>query len=400
MKVSIITPSHNAQYLLELEASIAANTYTDWEWIVLLNNGAKYQSSDQRVRIIECPFVSSSVGQLKKYACGLTTGDVIIEADHDDMLTPDCIQSVVEAFSDPGVGFVFSDNAKMGEFTPYSQYWGWRSYQYEWQGQQLTAMRSQPLYPGRIANIGFAPDHVRAWRRSVYDAVGGHDERLTVCDDQDLICKLFTVTKFKYIPRVLYIYRILEDQTFRLQQKVIEDNNWRLYDEHIYRVASRWAENSNLLKIDLCKSATSKALGYVAMGRYDSDIITDFERGLPLPRNSVGVIRAHDALNKFKGQVKVMSEIHRVLAPGGILLSMTPSTEGRGAWQSPDNVSWWNENSFWYYTREKYMLEINNPLIHFRECRLTTRYPDDYHIMTQQPYVIAHLEKIPENLHN
>jgi SAM-dependent methyltransferase len=395
MKISIITPTHDPRYLPELERSILDNDFTEWEWIILLNNGAQYTTTDTRIKIVPCPFVSDYVGALKNFACSLATGDILLEADHDDQLTPDCLSSVAEAFTDPEIGFVYSDCAHLGQFTPYSQYWGWKSYKYEWKGEQLTAMRSQPLFPGRLCNIGFAPDHVRAWRRSVYNEVGGHNPELPVCDDQDLTCRMFMVTKFKYIPRVLYIYQESEDQTFRQRQKQIEDLNWTIYDQYIHRVASRWAENNNLLKIDLCQTHEKKTLGYVAMNRYNSDIITNFESGFPIPRNSVGVILARDALCKFRGQMKIMSEIHRVLAPGGILLSATPSTDGRGAWQSPANLSFWNENSFWYYTREKQMLEIDNPMVHFRECRLTTRYPDDQHELTNQPYAIAHLEKIP-----
>ena len=33
-----------------------------------------------------------------------------------------------------------------------------------------------------------------------------------------------------------------------------------------------------------------------------------------------------------------------------MLLSLTPSTDGRGAYQDPTHVAFYNENSFWYYT--------------------------------------------------
>ena len=39
---SIITPEHDANnmvYLLELWHSIQAQTYTNWQWILFLNNG-------------------------------------------------------------------------------------------------------------------------------------------------------------------------------------------------------------------------------------------------------------------------------------------------------------------------------------------------------------------------
>ena len=55
MKLSIFTPSHNGQYLRELEESILSQTYTNWEWVILLNNGGEYKSisNDPRIKIIK-----------------------------------------------------------------------------------------------------------------------------------------------------------------------------------------------------------------------------------------------------------------------------------------------------------------------------------------------------------
>ena len=42
MKFSLITPEHNPKNifnLLELFESIKAQTYTNWEWVLYLNNG-------------------------------------------------------------------------------------------------------------------------------------------------------------------------------------------------------------------------------------------------------------------------------------------------------------------------------------------------------------------------
>ena len=120
---------------------------------------------------------------------------------------------------------------------------------------------------------------------------------------------------------------------------------------------------------------------------------SDLENGIPLPDNSCGVVRAHDALEHIRNSQLIMSEIHRVLAPGGILLSQTPSTDGRGAWQDPTHVSFWNQNSFWYWTRKQQAQYIRNARM-FRECKLATEFPDDYCRQNNIPYVIAHLEKL------
>ena len=49
-----------------------------------------------------------------------------------------------------------------------------------------------------------------------------------------------------------------------------------------------------------------------------------------------------------------------------------PSTDGRGAWQDPTHVSFWNEHSFWYYTDRNKAQFIRNTDIRFQTYRLDT----------------------------
>jgi SAM-dependent methyltransferase len=72
-----------------------------------------------------------------------------------------------------------------------------------------------------------------------------------------------------------------------------------------------------------------------------------------------------------------MSEIHRVLAPGGWAFIEVPSTDGRGAWQDPTHVSFWNENSFWYYSKKSHAQFIRNTKIKFSSMRLETNWWKD-----------------------
>jgi O-antigen biosynthesis protein len=393
--ISIITPSHDVKFLGELEKSILLQTYQDWEWIVLLNNGANYgigPNTERRIKVFTCPVNFDSVGMLKKYACSLVHGEIIIEVDHDDLLTSDCLEEVAKAFEDKEVGFVYSDNAKLGEFTPYDPSYGWIKKEFDYNGQILPVMTGQPLTPGRLGYIWFAPDHVRAWRKDVYDSIGGHNERLSVCDDLDLMHRLYMVTKFHYIPEVLYIYRITGQNTWLQKNKLIQDESVRLYNKDIYNLSCRFADIKGLKKIDLC-GGFNKPAGFMSIDKYNGDIIHDLEIGIPLQDNSVGVIRANDALEHIKNSQYLMAEIHRVLAPGGILLSQTPSTDGRGAWQDPTHVSFWNQNSFWYYTRKELAQYIRNEKM-FRECKLTTEFLNEYGRSNNISYVIAHLEKL------
>jgi glycosyltransferase involved in cell wall biosynthesis len=382
MKISIITPSHNTAHLKELEETILSQTHTDWEWVIMLNQGAKYKMSGERgvlsgeIKVIECPFVNDSVGFLKRLACMNATGEVIAEVDHDDLLVKDCLAKVAKAFEDPEVGFVFSQNAKLSKnFRPYMPEYGWTHKKYNWKGKSLYAMDNQPVYPGRLGHIWFAPDHIRAWRKDVYESIGGHDDSLQVCDDLDLMHRLYMVTKFREIPKVLYIYRISGDNTFINKNQLIQEKDRELYDKNIHALAERFADLHNLAKIDMSSNET------------------DFQPGVSYPDNSVGVIVANDSLQYQADPRRFMTEAHRVLAPGGMLLSKTPSTDGRGAFMDPTHVSFWNESSFWYYTRENYARKIRGRRL-FRECKLATAYPDEYCKENKIAYVTAHLEKI------
>jgi len=394
MKLSIITPTHDTKYLKELEQSIHANDYQNWEWIILTNNGAQYESSDERIRVIQSKINSKSVGALKKEACTHATGEAIVEVDHDDMITPNCLSKVANAFEDKTIGFVYSDNAKLSDkFIPYDSFWGWTWRHFKWKGKNLTAMNSLPLTPGRLGYIWYAPDHVRAWRTDVYNFVGGHNEKLEICDDLDLMHKLYMVTKFKHIPEVLYIYRITGENTWLERNKAIQDKTRQIYHSNIELLAQRFSAINTLLNIDLC-GGFNKPEGYISIDLENGDITADLNKGIPLKDNSCGIVRAYDALEHIVDRQFIMQEIHRVLAPGGILLSRTPSTDGRGAWQDPTHVSFWNENSFWYWTRPQQMQFIRNNNHRFFESNLRTLFPSEWHKQHNICYVEAFLEKI------
>lgn len=71
----------------------------------------------------------------------------------------------------------------------------------------------------------------------------------------------------------------------------------------------------------------------------------------PWEDNSVEEIVADDIIEHLPDKIHTMNEIHRVLVPGGKAHIFVPTTDGRGAWQDPTHVSYWNRNSFFYFTK-------------------------------------------------
>ena len=100
---------------------------------------------------------------------------------------------------------------------------------------------------------------------------------------------------------------------------------------------------------------------------------------------------ADQVLQRLPDPVHAMNEAYRVLAPGGFFLIRVPSSDGRGAFQNPRHVSFWNEHSFWYYTQGRYAADIPEFTGQFQIARLRTFFPDEYAERHALHVVEAHL---------
>ena len=110
------------------------------------------------------------------------------------------------------------------------------------------------------------------------------------------------------------------------------------------------------------------------------------------------MIRAHDFLEHVVDKIALINEIYRLLAPGGLLLSMTPSTDGRGAFQDPTHVAYYNQNSFWYYTEAQYRNFVPTIEAKFQSSRLITLFPTEWHERHNIPYVYANLIALKDGM--
>jgi glycosyltransferase involved in cell wall biosynthesis len=379
MKLSIITPSHRAKYLEELYDTILEQTYENWEWVLYLNGGLT--KNDLPSRIVEDPKVSihiytgtnNLVGFIKNAAFMLGTGEALLEVDHDDLLTPDCLEEVAKAFiENPEAGFVFSDNAKLDDsFKPYSKYWGWTHRMFNWKGKELYSMDSFIPDAASLSMIYYAPDHIRAWRKSVYVEVGGHDQSMSILDDQDLMIRTYMVSKFHHIPKTLYIYRIHGDNTWLERNRAIQEGTHQLFTKWQQKLAEREADLKGLRKIDIGGGIYPKP-GYESVDIVNGDITADLNERWPFEDGEVGVINASHIIEHLVDKHHTMCEMHRVLADGAWAFIEVPSTDGRGAFQDPTHVSYWNENSFLYYTRTAQARFIYNTDIKFQDRLLET----------------------------
>ncbi len=401
-RVSVFSPSHQTRYLDDCMRSLLAQTYEDWEWIVVLNQGARWRPpvEDSRLRVVIEDDLTG-VGAAKQHACSLALGELLVELDHDDELRSDALQLIVEAFdAHPEAGFVFSHFAQIKEDGSrddmrFDERNGWIYVETVVDGRSVLQCNSLEAYPHNVSFIWFAPNHVRAFRRAIYELTGGYDATKDVLDDQDLMCRMYQLTEFHLIEECIYLQRMHKANTQRENEinARIQRETVALYDRDIEPNALAWA-NRRGLKALFLGPLESKPAGYLGLGRADApgvDLVGDFCEGMDLPDSSVGVIRLVDFLPHVPDKVAFFNEAYRLLGHGGMLLTLTPSTDGRGAFQDPTHVAFYNENSFWYFTNRDYAKYVPHISCRFQTSRLVTYFPSEWHEQNNISYVCANL---------
>jgi glycosyltransferase involved in cell wall biosynthesis len=390
--ISIFTPTHTTKFIATAYASLQDQTFKDWEWIILRNNGCEdIEIDDPRVKVFESPFAPPWIGALKGEACSLCSGDILLEFDHDDLLTNNALYEVNEAFKDQEIGFVYSNTIQATEdFQKVQRFdtaYGWKYREVEFHGAILDEHISFPPTPEALSRIWFAPNHLRAFRKQVYDRVGGYNKDMRILDDLDLMCRMYKITKFKHIDNGLYVYRVHGNNTWLQNNTEIQNNVYNIYDKYIEELTETWAQSSGLAKLELGGRMAAKK-GYITVDLKDADIISDLNQHWPFPDNSVGIIRAFDVFEHLNDSLHTMKELYRVLAPGGFAFIQVPSTDGRGAFQDPTHKTFWNINSFKYYTQANKAKYIDSP-VRFQAIRLYDTNINDEGVIWTKAHLIS-----------
>lgn len=454
MKISVITPTHNPTWLIATYESLKAQTHTDWEWIVVSNNFDQDSpvpweawdafiartTHDPRVIRIDAPLFmrGRSVGAIKAFGFSRADGDVVLELDHDDLLHPEALWRCATEFTDSAVDFVYSECADFSDppgrpitYHPPENRAAWASEGWKFGtceipdslkaidpgafGTMLRGPLPYPITPEPSA-LGFAlimtaPNHFRAWRRSFYERIGGHDGSLEVCDDHELMIRTYLQGNvLKKIPEVLYFYRVNGQNTWSANIPKIRHMTEELRAKHLHALVAKECERRKLPCYDLGGAFDSPGKPWIPVDRElngvnmanlgqfsiftdavkGGAILAELTRPWPFEDSSVGAFRAFDFLEHIADKRFVMSEIYRCLAPGGWLLSSTPDALDIGAHQDPTHVSYWVENSFRYYTEARLAKYIRNKDERFMAVRL-------FKTGGEIPYVIADLVSLKDD---
>lgn len=371
--ISLFTPSHRTDHLLELWSSLQLQNYPNFEWVILCNNGAADPPDalydDPRIHIFRSRCGSDKVGALKKEACELCRGDFLLEMDHDDCLVPGTLPKVAAAGL-AGAGFIYSDAAvfehKNGKPTPtepnpeptlhgwaYHPHGGWEHYPVEIYGQRFVATRNFEITPRSLCEVFYAPDHLRCWSAAAYKAAGGHDPTQSVGDDHALICRSYIAgAKFHYLNCCGYLYRSHPGNTVKARQKLIREQSALNRQKYLPGLINHWIKDNELMSLSLAKEWKA--------GRWDPSQPCAFTHSPHL----FGRIEAVDVL-QFLDPRDIWPFFNwawRSLVPGGYLHVVVPAATGRYADQNPLHRTRFNYNTFLYLSRPEFT--VNAPGLH------------------------------------
>jgi glycosyltransferase involved in cell wall biosynthesis len=190
MGVTIITPVRNGiSTIAETFASIHGQSELPLEHIVLDANSTDGTSEFVIQVAQKLPFVrhirerDKGLYDAMNKGIGLAKGEVVGIINADDLLEPSAIQSIEAAFSDPSIGYVYSESILIDE-----------QGNEVGRGQPIENFISPPIYPFGFDWRFYTPfTHPTLFvRRSIYQEYGAFDLRYRLAADHDLMARLIS----------------------------------------------------------------------------------------------------------------------------------------------------------------------------------------------------------------
>ena len=201
-RFSIVVPLYRTPeaFLRELAASVRSQTYARWE--LCLSDGSGEPSpltallqelSAKDERILFCTSGESlGISENTNRALSMATGDYIVFADHDDLLTPDALYECVRMLEEhPDADLLYSDEDKVSMngrtfFEPHFK-----------SDFNIDLLRSMNYFC-----------HLVVVSKKLYEQVGGLDSAYNGAQDYDFVLRCTEKSqKICHIPKVLYHWR-------------------------------------------------------------------------------------------------------------------------------------------------------------------------------------------------
>jgi len=220
--VSVFTPTYKTGDKLSRPFnSLRKQTYDNWEWVCFddspdnktFNQINELSKKEHRISLYKSNKNCGNIGEMKYRACALAKGDILVELDHDDELMSNALELIVDAFKKyPEAGFAYTDWAELFDNGIPALYgngfaFGYGSYRKEIHNGygELNVCQSLNINPKTVRHLVGLPNHIRAWKRDLYNEIGGYSRNCIVADDYELLLRTFLHTKMIKIPKLGYI---------------------------------------------------------------------------------------------------------------------------------------------------------------------------------------------------
>jgi GT2 family glycosyltransferase len=201
VKISLLTPVYNtpANYLEEMFASVAAQTYDNWE-LCVVDGGSerretiealrRWEARERRIRVQRLP-ANLGIAENTNRALRAATGDFVACVDHDDLLAPFALYEVARGASEfPEADIFYSDEDR----------WSWEGKRHapffkpEWSPELLLAS----MYIG----------HLSVYRRFLALELDGFRTEYNLSQDYDFALRATERARaVQHLPHVLYHWR-------------------------------------------------------------------------------------------------------------------------------------------------------------------------------------------------
>ena len=365
--ISIIIPVFNQHDMTTECIYSVMETTTDFE-LVVVDNGSEPPYKPPFCGFAEIRTIRNETneGFPKAVNKGIraSKGDVIVVLNNDVIVTHGWSEKLLRALDEYSiVGPVTNYCAGMQKV---------RANDYSSKDQLSDASNDwYESYGDTVTEVNFVIGFLMMFKRPLYDEIGEFDETMWPCSGEEVdFCFRAKEAGHKIaIVNGCYVHHEGSVTFQALQDADILDYG-KLCKEVDDHIGKKWGENYwERQAIDSSVQPKGISLnlgcGYRKLDGFinidnraevNPDLLCNVIEGLPYDDNSVDVVRADDFLEHIPigKTVQVVTEIWRVLKPGGIFESSTPSTDGRGAFQDPTHVSFWNRNSWLYYSDPAY----------------------------------------------
>jgi len=232
-RFSIFTPVYKTgERIRRTYDGLKNQIWTNWEWVIVDDSPdeetweilKEISDKDYRVKLNRVyPLTGGNVGLAKHRAAMLCDGDWLVELDHDDYLTSECLSTCNDAIEKfPDGKFLYTNCSEIyddGEPKYYDHDWSGNWYGrhdnyfdfgyagHEWvnvDGENILGHFYPDVNPLTIRFNISMPNHARMWERNFYHEIGGHNKKTPVADDLEIIVRSFLKTRMIHVKKVLY----------------------------------------------------------------------------------------------------------------------------------------------------------------------------------------------------